>query len=48
MKKYKVVGVAPILDHQPGETFEAKLDQAHEDFLVQIGGLKVVESKKKK
>lgn len=44
-KRYKVVGTAPILEHQPGETFEAELFEEQEKFLVGIGGLEVVESK---
>ena len=42
-KRYKVVGSAPILDHKPGETFEADLDETNESFLVGIGGLAVVD-----
>ena len=43
-KRYKVVGSAPILDHKPGETFEADLDETNESYLVGIGGLAVVEA----
>lgn len=42
-KTYKVVGTAPILDHQPGEEFTADLSDV-EDFLIGIGGLAIVES----
>lgn len=42
-KRYKVVGSAPILDHKPGETFEADLDETNESYLVGIGGLAVVD-----
>lgn len=45
-KRYKVVGVQPVLGHHPGESFEASLDKTQEEFLVSIGGLKVVEKKK--
>jgi hypothetical protein len=41
-KRYKVVGTAPILDHKPGEVFEANLFDEQEEFLVGIGGLEVV------
>lgn len=41
-KRYKVVGTQPILEHQPGETFEAKIPKDQEAFLIGIGGLEVV------
>lgn len=44
-KTYKVVGTAPILDHQPGSTFTADLSDI-EDYLVSIGGLEIVEDDK--
>lgn len=47
-KKYKVIGAAPVLGHGTGETFEASLDKAQEDFLVSIGGLEVVKVTKDK
>ena len=40
-KRYKVVGSAPILDHKPGDTFEADLDETNESFLIGIGGLAI-------
>lgn len=43
-KSYRVVGQQPVLDHQPGEKFDAKLDEAHEEFLVGIGAIEVVSS----
>ena len=43
-KRYKVVGTAPILGHQPGETFEANLDPGEVAFFFQIGALEVVKS----
>jgi hypothetical protein len=46
-KRYKVVGVLPILDHQPGETFEAELSPEYEATLTSIGGLAVVADKPK-
>ena len=45
MKTYKVVGTAPILDHQPGETFEQSIPADLEKYLIAIGGLAVVEEK---
>ena len=45
-KTYEVVGAAPVLDHQPGETFEASLDKGTEEFLMNTGALKVVQKKK--
>jgi hypothetical protein len=48
MPSYKVVGTAPILDHQPGETFTADLDPEQEAFLVAIGGLKRTQGEKPK
>lgn len=48
MKKYKVIGVQPVVvdgvTHLPGKTFEAKMD---DQFLVGIGALKVIAPKKK-
>lgn len=43
MAKYKVVGAQPVLDHQPGETFELSEEEAA--FLVQVGALKEVKPK---
>lgn len=42
-KRYKVVGSAPILDHKPGETFEADLDETNESYFIGIGGIVRVE-----
>ena len=43
MPSYKVVGTAPILDHQPGETItDPDAPQEQIDFLIAIGGLAVV------
>jgi hypothetical protein len=47
-KRYKVTGTQPVLDHQPGEQFTAKIPPEQEDFLVQIGGLKVLPPEKPK
>lgn len=48
MKTYKVVGTQPVLDHQPGETFEQKIAPDLERYLIGIGALAVVETKKSK
>ena len=45
-KTYEVTGSAPVLGHQHGDTFDAKLDKTHEEFLVNSGALKVVQKKK--
>jgi hypothetical protein len=47
MKRYKVVGTAPILDHQPGETFEQTIPADLEKYLIGIGGLAIVGGKAK-
>jgi len=47
-KNYKVVGTSPVLGHHPGQTFEASLDKAHEDFLVRVGAIRVEADKKDK
>lgn len=47
-KRYKVVGTQPIMGHAPGETFEASIPADKEAFLVQIGGIKVLEAKTEK
>lgn len=46
-KTYKVTGAAGVLDHQPGETFEATLEEDQEKLLVSIGALTVTQSEKK-
>lgn len=43
-KTYRVIGTAPIFDHQPGSTFTADLSDI-EDYLIAIGGLEVVKAK---
>lgn len=40
--RYKVIGTQPILEHQPGETFEANVPRNLERFLIGIGGLEVL------
>ena len=44
-KTYRVIGTAPIFDHQPGEKFTADLSDV-EGYLVSIGGLEIVEGEK--
>lgn len=48
-KTYRVVGEAPVdingKTYRKDDEFEASLDKAQEDFLVGIGGLKVVKGK---
>jgi hypothetical protein len=48
MKRYKVVGPLPILDHQPGETFQQEVPADLEKFLLGTGGLAVVSESKPK
>lgn len=40
-KRYTVTGSQPVLDHQPGESFDADLDPHIEAFLISIGALKL-------
>jgi len=46
MPRYKVTGTQPILNHQPGETFEGNIPHAREAFLIAIGGITVVDEPK--
>jgi hypothetical protein len=47
-QRYEVVGVQPVLEHEPGEVFTAEIEPDLERFLIEIGGLrKVTESAKK-
>jgi hypothetical protein len=46
-KRFKVVGIQPILEHLPGESFEASLPKDQEEFLISIGGLEEVKEKAK-
>lgn len=45
-KTYEVVGTAPILDHEPGETFTATIPREQERYLIAIGGLAIVKKSK--
>ena len=45
MTRYKVVGVQPVLGHQPGETFDADIPEDQEAFLKQIGAIQAVGGK---
>jgi len=47
-KRYKVVGTQPIDDHQPGESFTASIPPDKEEFLVAIGGLKILKDEEPK
>lgn len=40
-KRYTVTGSQPVLDHKPGESFEAEIPRDEERFLVSIGALTV-------
>lgn len=40
-KRYTVTGSQPVLDHKPGESFEAEIPRDEERFLVSIGALEV-------
>lgn len=42
MKRYKVTGAQPVLDKEPGETFDAALPEDQEQFLIQIGAIRIV------
>ena len=41
-KTNEVTGNTAYMDHQPGETFEADLDDAQEDRAIERGAIKVV------
>lgn len=47
-KRYEVVGTQPVLEHQPGEKFTADVPADLEEFLVGVGGLKVLGDAKPK
>lgn len=38
-KRYTVTGTQPVLDHKPGESFEAEIPTEQERFLIGIGAL---------
>lgn len=40
-KRYTVTGTQPVLDHKPGESFEAEIPAEQERFLVGIGALAI-------
>jgi hypothetical protein len=44
MKRYTVTGSQPVLDHQPGESFDADLPADQEEFLVGSGALAISQS----
>lgn len=47
MPSYKVVGTQPVLDHAPGETFEANIPRDQLIFLFRIGAIEAVTERKK-
>lgn len=47
-KRYRVTGTQPVLDHRPGETFEAQIPAEQERFLLSIGALKIATKKPKR
>ena len=46
-KTYEVTGNTPYGDHQPGETFEAELDDDAEDRAIERGAIRVKRNSKK-
>lgn len=46
-RKYKVTGIHPVLDKEPGSVFEAELSEQQERMLVESGALKRVGEQKK-
>lgn len=42
-RRYQVTGIQPVLDHQPGEVFEADIDPVQEQRLVASGALRRIE-----
>jgi hypothetical protein len=46
-KHYEVVGDTPYGDHQPGETFEADMDDEQEDRAIERGAIRVKRNSKK-
>jgi hypothetical protein len=47
MTLYKVTGLTPFDDHQPGEEFEADLDEDLESRAVERGSIEIVKPGKK-
>lgn len=45
---YKVSGLTAFDDHQPGEEFEADLDEDLEERALERGSIEIVKGKKKK
>lgn len=48
MTEYTVTGATPYAGHQPGETFEADLDQDAERRALERGSIEIVKPKRKK
>jgi len=40
--EYRVIGTQAVHETQPGETFEADLDEEQEKFLIEIGAIEKV------
>lgn len=40
-KTYEVTGNTPFQDHQPGDTFDAELDDDQEDRAIERGAIRV-------
>lgn len=41
-RRYQVVGVQPVLEHKPGEIFEADIPPVQEERLLACGALRIV------
>jgi hypothetical protein len=48
MTKYRVSGPTAYLDHQPGEEFDADLDEEQEDRALERGSIEIVGARKTK
>lgn len=47
-KTYEVTGNTPFMDYQPGDTFEAELDDDLEDRAIERGSIRVKRANHKK
>jgi hypothetical protein len=45
---YKVSGLTAFMDHQPGEEFDADLDEDLEDRAIERGSIEIVKGSAKK
>ena len=48
MTKYKVTGLVPFGDHQPGEEFEEELDEEVEERALERGSIEIVGARSSK